>query len=226
MGFAHMVIADISAPPTATDITYLYFGNLYPHEPQYKSGLFHGLALVAEFDRDIAHDARKALPFSDCSIKGFQSQDVFEHIDYKGVPPILDEVYRCLTVGGMFRLSLPDYNSPLLSSRSVYDSRGRVLCDLVMGGRVACELNEEIKVSFGGGGGAHLWFPSYTKVLQLIVASELRKCASIKFHQFWVDAYDFVCEPFDQSVMPVHRTPPGDMRAGGKPISIVADFVK
>jgi hypothetical protein len=34
---------------------FLYFGNLIPHEKQYKSGLFYGLALHPKFDRDISH---------------------------------------------------------------------------------------------------------------------------------------------------------------------------
>jgi SAM-dependent methyltransferase len=188
--------------------------------------MFRGLALVARFDRDIAHDARKPLPFADESVEGFQSQDVFEHMEYAKVSATFDEIYRCLKIGGIFRLSLPDYNSPVLAGRSVYDSQGRILCDLAMGGRVECKLHEDIKVSFIGGGDSHLWFPTYAKVARLILASELRKCTSITFHHAWLDAHDFIREPFDQSVMPVSRTPPGDMRAGGKPVSIVVDFVK
>ena len=128
--------------------------------------------------------------------------------------------------GGIFRLSVPDYNSPLLTSRSVYDSRGRILCDLAMGGRVDCKLGEKIKVTLSRGGGAHLWFPTYASVAQLILASEIRKCATVIFHHAWLDAHNFRCEPFDQSLMPVSRTTPKDMRADGKPISIVVDFVK
>jgi len=221
-----MESTEIENSQAMPDISYLYFGNLFPGEPQYKSGTFHGLALREKFDKDIAHDARKPMPFGDGSINGFQSQDVFEHIEYENVSAIFDEIFRCLKVGGLFRLSLPDYNSPLLIGRSVYDSTGKILCDLAMGGAVTCKLNDKIKVTFGGGGESHLWFPTYSNVTRLILASELRKCTSIKFHHAFFDAHEFICEPFDQNIMPVSRVPPKDMRAGGKPISIVVDFVK
>jgi SAM-dependent methyltransferase len=90
---------------------FIYFGNLFPNEPQYKSGLFYGLAMFPEFDRDILHDAKSPMPFSDGSIRGFQSQDVFEHIPYDKVTAILDDIFRCLRNGGIFRLSVPDYHS-------------------------------------------------------------------------------------------------------------------
>lgn len=113
---------------------FVYFGNLLPREKQYQSGLFYALALAPKFDRDLLHDARNIMPFSDRSIKGFQSQDVFEHIPYEKVPRILDDIFRCLRDGGIFRLSVPDYNSPLLRKRSAYDAEGNILCDLAMGG--------------------------------------------------------------------------------------------
>jgi SAM-dependent methyltransferase len=207
--------------------SYIYFGNLLPQEPQYKSGLFHGLALKPRFDRDILHDARSPMPFPDDSIKGFQSQDVFEHIPYQQITTILDDVHRCLRPGGMFRLSVPDYHSPLLRSRSVYDADGNILCDLAMGGQVSAGLTGPIKVTFtGGDGNAHLWFPTYANLTQLILSSNIRKCAQIKIHHAFFDENHYICEPFDQSLMPVSRTPPNDMRANGKPISLVVDFIK
>jgi hypothetical protein len=204
---------------------FIYFGNLSPRRPQFACG-FRGLALLPEHERDIHHDARAPLPFADGSVKGFQSEDVFEHIEFECVGAILDEVYRCLAPGAMLRLSMPDYNSPLLRSRSVYDCDGNILCDAAMGGSVAGKMDGGLDVSFAGGGEAHLWFPTYVRVLELIVASQIRKCASIHFHHAWLTPERFVCEAFDQSLMPVWRAPPQDMRAGGKPVSLIADFVK
>jgi len=97
-----MVISSVTEVSNIPDISYLYFGNLFPQEPQYRSGKFHGLALSARFDRDIAHDARNPLPFADGSIKGFQSQDVFEHVEFENVSAILDEIFRCLKKGAYF----------------------------------------------------------------------------------------------------------------------------
>lgn len=205
---------------------YLYFGNLLPYEKQYVSGMFAGLALVPRYANDIRHDARDPLPFADGSVPGFQSQDVFEHFEYSSVPRVLDEIYRCLRPGGLFRLSRPDYNSPLLRGRAVYDDEGRILCDVAMGGRLACKLNERVTVSFPAGGDAHVWFPTYDGLLRLLIASDIRRCASIEVHHAWFSRHEYVCKPFDQSLMPVQRSPPSDMRAGGKPVSLVVDFVK
>jgi len=208
------------------NVLYLYFGNLSPREQQYKSGLFWGLTPHPESDRDIPHDARDPLPFSDASVKAVQSQDVFEHLEYNLVASVLDEVFRCLTPGGIFRLSLPDYNSPLLKSRSVYDADGNVLFDAAMGGSVVGKMNGGIEVKFSPGGEAHIWFPTYSTVTAMIVASQIRKSSSIEFHHAWIDSKRFVCKEFDQAIMPVRRSPPNDMRAGGKPVSIVVDFIK
>ena len=151
------------------------------------SRLFVGLALSNPHDKDILHDVRTALPFRDNSVIGFQSQDVFEHIAYERVTFILDEVFRSLRPAGPFRLSLPDYNSPLLKSRSVYDCDGNLLCDLAMGGTVSGSLNGGLNVSFTQEGNAHLWFPTYGNVLHLIMSSQIRKCSSISVHHAWID---------------------------------------
>ena len=219
-------VMDNDARPMSGDNSYIYFGNLFPHEPQYRSGRFLGLALSPRFDRDIAHDARAALPFDDGSVPGFQSQDVFEHVEREKVPAILDDIYRCLRDGGLFRLSLPDYNSPLLRRRSAYDHTGRVLYDVAMGGALQAAMAGDVEVSLPPGGDTHLWFPTFHTLLEVILASRIRHCKEIHFHHYWRNPEEWVVQPFDQSLMPVSRVPPTDMRAGGKPISLVVDFVK
>ena len=205
---------------------YLYFGNLFSESSQYKSGLFHGLALYPKSDRDIQHDARLPLPFANEEIAGFQSEDVFEHLEYERIGGVLDEVYRCLKRDGRFRLSLPDYNSPLLRSRSVFASDGEILCDIAMGGKVESKLSGSVEVSFAPGGNAHLWFPTYQQVLEAILSSQLRKCSEVRFLHGWISRTRYFCHTFEQGHMPVSRIPPFDMRADGKPISIVVDFIK
>jgi hypothetical protein len=209
-----------------TEEKYIYFGSLLPSEEQYKSDLFRGLALSNPHDKDIVHDIRNPLPFQNESIRGFQSQDVFEHVERELVPKIFDEIFPCLVRGGLFRLSLPDYNSPLLRSRSAYDSEGNILGDLALGATLTGIMNGGIDVKFAEDGDAHLWFPTYDQILHLILHSELRKSLSISVHHAWLNRTQFIINDFDQSVMPVQRVPPLDMRAGGKPISIVIDFVK
>lgn len=96
-----------------------------------------------------------------------------------------------------------------MRKRSVYDENGKLLCDLAMGGQVYANMNEAVKVRFTGrDGDAHLWFPTYANIAHLILSSNIRKCTAIKVYHAWMDANHFICEPFDQSVMPVTRTPP------------------
>jgi SAM-dependent methyltransferase len=206
---------------------YLYFGSLGLHERQYQVPNFIGLALAPQHDREMRHDATAALPFGDASIGKIQSQDVFEHLPFEKIPFVLDEVYRVLKPGGVFRLSVPDYRSPVMKRRSVYDWRGRVTGDLLMGATPYFdETTGDARVRFREDGHAHIWFPRYELVTHLILKSEIRKSREIKFYQCFLDDHSFLCEPIPDDEMFVQRAAPHDRRAGGAPTSIVVDFTK
>ena len=206
---------------------YLYFGSLGLHERQYQIPNFTGLALEPAHDREVRHDATAALPFGDASIAKVQSQDVFEHLPFEKVPFVLDEVYRVLKPTGVFRLSVPDYRSPVLKRRSVYDWRGRVTGDLLVGAAPYFdETTGDARVRFSEDGHAHIWFPRYELVTHLILKSEIRKSSGIKFYQCFLDDHSFLCEPVPENEMFVQRAAPHDRRAGGAPVSIVVDFFK
>jgi hypothetical protein len=150
-----------------------------------------------------------------------------EHIPKDRVPGLLDEVYRALVPGGIFRLSVPDYRSPLLKARTVFDHKGNVLADLMMGAKVEYDTkNAAYKTVFMTDGSAHLWFPTYEHVLDLILRSEIRKSSKITFHHYWLDDETSVTNSFPENEMFVFRCPPRDLRAGGKAISIIVDFIK
>jgi SAM-dependent methyltransferase len=205
----------------------LYFGNLLTNERQFEVGNFVGLALVVRGPKDIAHDAYDPLPVGTASVKKIQSQDVFEHLEYDRIPAILDEIFRVLEPGGIFRLSMPDYRSPLLKARSVFDECGRVIADLMMDTEVRYDLNTRARVAnFKSDGSSHLWFPTYDQINTLIMRSEIRKCSRIDHHHYWSTDQEYVCKPFPDKGMPVFRAPPWDMRANGGPISIITDFIK
>ena len=55
---------------------YLYYGNLFEYERQYKIPHFVGLALYPKHDREIQHDALNPLPFPDGSTLKVRAQDV------------------------------------------------------------------------------------------------------------------------------------------------------
>jgi SAM-dependent methyltransferase len=205
---------------------YLYFGSLGLHERQYQIPNFLGLALQPAHDREIKHNLTDPLPFGDGSIVKVQAQDVLEHVAFDKVPAILDEIYRVLRPGGTFRLSVPDYRSPVLKRRSIYDARGRVIGDLMMGATSYLDqATGDARVRFSEDGDAHLWFPRYELVTHLVLKSEIRK-AAIRFYQGFLDDHTYLCEPVPENEMFVQRAAPHDRRGGGTPTSIVADFVK
>lgn len=207
--------------------TYLYFGSLGTNERQFKIPNFVGLALFPAHDREIKQNALDPLPFEGNTIEKIQSQDVFEHLPFERLPFVLDEVYRVLAIGGVFRLSVPDYRSPLLKKRTVYDSSHRPIGDLMMGAKLAYDSKTGLaKVEFASDGNAHLWFPKYELLLHLILKSHIRKCGNIKFYQGFLSDDEFLCDPIPENEMFVTRSVPNDNRAGGKPISIVVDFIK
>jgi SAM-dependent methyltransferase len=205
---------------------YLYFGSLGLHERQYQIANFIGLALKPAHAREIQHNLSDPLPFADNSIAKIQAQDVLEHVAFEKAVSILDEVYRVLRPGGTFRLSVPDYRSPVLKRRSIYDARGRVIGDLMMGATSYLDqATGDARVRFSEDGDAHLWFPRYELITHLVLKSEIRK-AGIHFYQGFIDDHTYLCEPVPENEMFVQRAAPHDRRAGGAPTSIIADFIK
>jgi SAM-dependent methyltransferase len=206
---------------------YLYFGNLGESEPQFKVPNFVGLALKPRHDREIVHNVLSRLPFADGLITKVQAQDVFEHLPKESVVGVFDDVYRVLAPGGVFRLSVPDYRSPLLKGRSIYNSRGEVIADLLMGGTAKYDAKTtKYRAEYGTDGNAHLWFPTYQELLDLVIKSKIRFCQNIIFYHYFIDDVNAVILPFPENEMPIWRAPPKDMRANGNPISIIVDFIK
>jgi len=205
---------------------YLYFGSLGQHERQFQVPNFIGLALNPAHDREIKHNLTDPLPYPGDSIAKIQAQDVLEHLPFDKVPFVLDEIYRVLRPGGIFRLSVPDYRSPVQKRRSIYDARGRIIGDLLMGATSYLDqATGDVRVRFSEDGEAHLWFPRYELITHLVLKSELRK-ARIHFYQGFIDDHSYLCEPLPDDEMFVQRAAPHDRRAGGAPTSIIADFVK
>jgi SAM-dependent methyltransferase len=205
---------------------YLYFGSLGQHERQFQVPNFVGLALNPAHDREIKHNLTDPLPYAGDSIAKIQAQDVLEHVPFDKVPFVLDEIYRVLRPGGIFRLSVPDYRSPVQKRRSIYDARGRVIGDLLMGATSYLDqATGDARVQFTGDGEAHLWFPRYELITHLVLKSELRR-SRIHFYQGFIDDHSYLCEPLPEDDMFVQRAAPHDRRAGGAPTSIIADFIK
>lgn len=206
---------------------YLYYGNIFPKEKQFSIEKFIGLSLNPRFKKDVRHNALSKLPCKDNSIEKIQSQDVFEHIHFESLPNILNDIFRVLKPNGIFRLSLPDYNSPALFCDCVYDYKGNVLADLSSGSTIIYDRKSQcLRVLHSENGGPHLWFPTFKKVNELINHSSIKFCKNIIFYQYFINKKNFVCKPIPENEMFVLRAAPHDNRAGGKPVSIVVDFIK
>jgi len=209
---------------------YLYHGSLGKDEHQYKDERFVGLPLsLRNHYREITCDLNQKLPLPNCCADAFQSQDVLEHIDPKNILNCLNEIYRVLKFKGLFRLSLPDYNSPLLQKRSIYNYKGEILGDVAMGDIALTKgFDSEVYcLNNSSSGNAHLWYPTYESVNKYIMESKFAKAFSCKWiHANMGDGRTIQKNVPENNTFKVKRCPPNDMRADGLPVSLIVDLVK
>lgn len=190
----------------------LYAGDV-PDMSEYAGWL--GLSLTKENDRHIRHDITQPLPFLDNSVDAFQAEDVLEHIPYDRLVPVINEIFRVLKPGGLFRLSVPDYGCDVLIERSLKDVQGNIVFD-------------------PGGGGilenpGHLWFPRIENVYRLLEKTKFHINGTMDFLHYWdMDRPTYVTKTIDYSKGYIKRTPDHDERVQSpyRPMSIVVDLVK
>lgn len=201
---------------------HLYAGDL-PDIPQYRNGKQVGLSLDADDERHIRHNVCLPLPLADSSVDSYQSEDVFEHIELASIPLILNDIYRVLKKGALFRLSLPDYRCDILYERSIKDKKGELLFDPCGGGRLKRRFKFFGKAMVVGGG--HVWFPKYETVQMLMSASDF---TSFEFLHYYDENNTPHTRQIDYNKGFVQRTPDNDARAASpyRPMSIVVDAVK
>jgi SAM-dependent methyltransferase len=197
------------------DFIFLYAGDI-PFRKEYKIKGLVGLSIKRANYQTILHDICKPYPLPDNSIDAYQSEDVFEHIEYDQLPAALNEIYRILKPGGYLRISIPDYRFDLYCSRSVKDYNGNIVFDPDGGGSFV-----DGKVCDGG----HLWFPTYESTLALVQQTKFTKYNFL--HYYDADGTP-VLKDIDYSKGFVQRTPDNDNRATNprRPMSIVVDLVK
>lgn len=206
---------------------YLYYGSMRKEEPQFSNPKFLCLALEPKTEKEIKHNAYDKLNFPENSIAKIQSQDVFEHLDHNKLPEIFDDIYRVLKKGGVFRLSMPDYNCPAMRKECVFDENGNIMVDISCGGTVIYDRSIPGKrANFIDTGDAHLWFPTFENLKLLINKSEIKNSSKITFYHYWLNDKEFHSEDIPDNEMFVQRIPPFDMRENGRPISLVVDFCK
>jgi SAM-dependent methyltransferase len=192
---------------------YLYAGDI-PEKTEYNE--YIGLSISKWNSNHIKHNVLKKIPLKNNSIDRYQSEDVFEHIDYDQLHLVINEIYRVLKKGGLFRLSLPDYKCDILKERSIKNENGELVFDPVGGGKLI-----DGKVVNGG----HLWFPTYIKVKELLEKSDF---TNYTFLHYYDEEGNGITNTIDYSKGFVMRTPDNDARVKNpyRPLSLVVDCIK
>ena len=191
----------------------LYAGDV-PSMEEYSKSI--GLSLTQWNKNHIKHDVLNKYPLNDNSIDIYQSEDVFEHINYEQLPVVINEIFRILKKDGLFRLSLPDYNCDILYERSQKNENGEIVFDSFGGGEFA-----DGKVINGG----HVWFPTYINVKELLEKTDFK---NITFLHYYDEMGKGITNKIDYSKGFVMRTPDNDDRVKNpyRPMSLVVDCLK
>ena len=194
--------------------SYLYAGDV-PPGPLYRGAV--GVSKNREDAIHIKHDLTVLpLPFKDNSVELFQAEDVFEHIEFEALGPLIEDIYRILKKRGTFRLSVPDYRSDILLARVQRDSTGSIVFD--PGGRGY--LTEH-----GVMGGGHVWFPVFESVKELFRDSPF---SEVEFLHYYDEDGTPHIRNIDYAKGFVKRTPDHDVRVQtpARPLSLVVDAIK
>lgn len=186
---------------------HLYAGDIYPR-PVDTSHLT-GLSRKGADKNHLHHDITWGMPLPECSVDSYQAEDVFEHIEYSKLHAVVDEIWRVLKPGGLFRLSLPDYRCDVLRDRSERDGEGNIVFDPGGGGT---------KVDPG-----HLWFPYYERVFELLARSKFHLYEFL--HYYRPRGRGVVVKKIDFSLGYISRVPDHDERVidPWRPLSLVVD---
>lgn len=200
------------------DNIYLYLGDLPLQRIQYTKKQFVGLSINQDNTHHIRHDVTKPIPLESNKVDIIQSEDVMEHIEYKLLKNIINDMYRILKPGGLFRLSMPDYSCDVLYNRSIKDKDGNIIFDKYGGGLYDYKNKRVIR-------GGHVWFPQFETVKLLL---ESTKFSNINFLHYYNENKTPVTNKIDYDKGYISRTPDHDKRVQNpyRPMSIVVDCYK
>ncbi|MCB0280810.1 MAG: methyltransferase domain-containing protein [Calditrichaeota bacterium] len=173
-----------------------------------------GLSLLYSNQNHILHDITEMFPIQNECVDFFQSEDVFEHIQYEKLDKVIEEIYRILKKGSIFRLSVPDYGCDVLYDRCVKNEQGEILFDPGGGGTIENP--------------AHLWFPRIDRVQELLDNSSFAEKGEIDYLHYYNMNSGYVLKPIDYSIGFILRTPDHDKRVQNpiRPMSLVVDLIK
>ena len=200
---------------------YLYAGT-YIKSPINENNTipFIGLQLQECNNYNIQHNVLNKMDLYNNSVDIYQSEDVFEHIEYNELCNVINEIYRVLKPGGLFRFSMPDYRCDVLYNRSEKNEKNEIIFDPNGGGNYDYENKKVIN-------GGHVWFPRYKTVKLLLDKTNFER-NKINFLHYYDENNNSITKIIDYSKGYIHRTPDHDNRVNNpyRPMSIVIDCYK
>jgi len=176
---------------------YLYAGDICD-EIHMSNPYLYGLSINKCDNKHILHDITQKYPLLDECIDNYQAEDVLEHIELKYMKETINEIYRILKVGGIFRICLPDYYSPYLKRVSMKEQEGNIIFDPTGGGILTKEGVKQ---------GGHVWFPTYKKMEEILSSSSFRE---IKFLCYHTEDERLIRKEIDFSKGYIRRIPMND----------------
>jgi len=193
----------------------LYAGSL---TKEHKKQGYYGITPFERKKQHLYHNIINKMPIPDDSIDVFQSEDVFEHIEFNKLETIFKEIYRVLKPGAIFRLSLPDYSFDHYAARSHRDKNGEIIYDPLGGGEYI-----DGKVCNGG----HVWFPK-KETVEILFKNSPFEDDKVKYLHYYDANNKSITNKIDYSLGMVYRTPDHDERAKTpyRAMSIVVDAYK
>ena len=199
---------------------FLYCGDMPKQRPNYTNIPFIGLSLRQDNKTHIQHNITTPIPLNDNTVDIVQSEDVMEHIEYNMLKNSIDDIFRILKPGGLFRLSMPDYNCDVLYNRSEKDSNGNIIFDKGGGGRYDRTNKKVIK-------GGHVWFQVFNSVKSLLESTNFSN-NKINYLHYYDENNNSITNKIDYRKGYISRTPDHDNRVKNpyRPMSIVVDCYK
>jgi len=199
---------------------FLYLGDMAIQRILYTKKNFVGLSLHQDNKYHIKHDVTKPIPLNNNTVDIVQSEDVMEHIEYNLLKDSINEIYRILKPGGLFRLSMPDYKCDVLYNRSEKDNDGNIIFD--QGGGGGYDRNNKKVI-----GGGHVWFPIFSSVKSLLESTHFSN-DKINYLHYYDNNENPVINKIDYRKGYISRTPDHDPRVKNpiRPMSIVVDCYK
>jgi len=179
--------------------------NLYAGDiPYWRNDGIIGVSLSRSDSRHISHDITNRFDLLDCCVETLQAESVFDWIEMDKASIVIDEIYRILVIGGLFRFSVADYRSPILYNRSL-KSDGKFYKDTA-----DCNVK---------------WFATIETVRLVL---EKTKFKNINYLHYYSEEGIPITNKIDHSLGMIQRTPDFDKRvtASGLPLSIVVDLWK